>query len=304
MKKYKDKDYRDQRGQRQSQMKTENPNNVIIPGIHLFDNGNFLKWLSSNPNEINLSLFYKKFVRWYKKSECLYLKMDFDKDRPDDRKKKRDYKNDHLKKIVELSGKPLPYYAKLKNRFFFDKKHSFNLNTKTRLLVGFAGSDSVVENSISLHPLYGFPIIPGSSLKGITRYYCKEFKNIDPETFKRMFGNASKEEESREGEVVFMDAWPDEWENNLLELDVMSPHYSEYYRGTEFPSDDSDPIPIIYLAIPKGIKFRFSLLPSRICRDKAIIYTAICYLKDALKNIGVGAKTGSSYGYFEEPCQG
>lgn len=282
------------------QKKEEKPNNIVVPGIRIFENGYFLKWLDTNPSSLNLSLFYNKFVRWYEDENNLMLKMAFDKYEEGDGKIKIDYKRKHLEKIVELSGKPLYYYEKLKDRFFFDKNHSFLLKTKTRLIVGFAGSGSVLENSIFLHPLYGFPFIPGSSLKGATSHYCREYE-INVETREKIFGTESKKgEDAKEGEVVFMDGWPEKWQNKLLELDVMSPHYTDYYAGNKFPSDDSDPIPIIFLAVPKGIEFRFSLLPSRTCEDLDILGSAVDYLKKALINIGIGAKTGSSYGYFEE----
>lgn len=286
-------------------MNIEQNSNIIIPNTPIFDNGYFLEWLRSNPSNINLTLFYNKFVRWYQDDynlKQIKLKMIFDKFDAGGEKNKKDYKKDHLEKIVELSGKPLHYYEKLKDRFFFDKNHSFCLKTKTRLLVGFAGNGSVLENSISLHPLYGFPFIPGSSLKGVANHYRKEFQIISDDAAIKIFGNEStKGEDGKEGEVVFMDAWPEKWQNKqLLELDVMSPHYSEYYAGKKFPSDDSDPIPIIFLVVPKGVEFRFCLIPSRICKDSDNVKLAINCLINALLNIGVGAKTGSSYGYFEE----
>lgn len=47
----------------------------------------------------------------------------------------------------------------------------FELVTDSRLVVGL-GEDSVLETSLALHPLYGFPIIPGSALKGLTRAFA------------------------------------------------------------------------------------------------------------------------------------
>src|SRR5207302_8806011 len=40
--------------------------------------------------------------------------------------------------------------------------------TDYRLVVGF-GAKHVLETSICLHRIYGFPIIPGSAVKGVTR---------------------------------------------------------------------------------------------------------------------------------------
>lgn len=45
---------------------------------------------------------------------------------------------------------------------------SFSAKTDYRLVVGF-GAEHVLETSICLHRIYGFPIIPGSAVKGVTR---------------------------------------------------------------------------------------------------------------------------------------
>lgn len=47
----------------------------------------------------------------------------------------------------------------------------FDLRTESRLVVGL-GADSVLETAITLHRIYGFPIIPGSALKGLTRTWA------------------------------------------------------------------------------------------------------------------------------------
>jgi len=47
----------------------------------------------------------------------------------------------------------------------------FDLQTTSRLVVGL-GSESVLETAITLHRIYGFPVIPGSALKGLTRSWA------------------------------------------------------------------------------------------------------------------------------------
>jgi CRISPR-associated protein Cmr6 len=46
-----------------------------------------------------------------------------------------------------------------------------DLRTESRLVVGL-GADSVLETAITLHRIYGFPVIPGSALKGLTRSWA------------------------------------------------------------------------------------------------------------------------------------
>jgi CRISPR-associated protein Cmr6 len=47
----------------------------------------------------------------------------------------------------------------------------FDLQTTSRLIVGL-GSESVLEMAITLHRIHGFPVIPGSALKGLTRTWA------------------------------------------------------------------------------------------------------------------------------------
>ena len=255
-------------------MNLEDKTKITIPGIPIFNNGFFYEWLGKSNTGINISLFYKKFLRWYDDRNKLVLKKDFNK------KNKKDYKKDHLEFIAGLRKIPLKDYEDLKKRYYFNDSDSFVLTSRTRLLVGFAGGDTVLENSISLHPYYGFPVIPGSSLKGLTRHYCDEFEGMDKDMMFRIFGKESGYKDTQEGEVVFMDSWPDEWPaEGFLELDVMSPHFTGYYDKRSFPSDDQQPVPIVFLAVRKDVKFRFALLPSRICMDKSIVDMAKSCLK-------------------------
>jgi len=213
----------------------------------------------------------------------------------------KNYRSEHFAKVTECSSKLLREleYEQLQQRYFFDQSCSFTLKTKTRLLVGFAGSGSVFEVSISLHPLYGFPVVPGSALKGLARSFCLD-SGVDLKEITRMFGNEpqAKEKDIIEGEVVFLDAWPQSSGEPLLEMDIMTPHYGEYYGGTGLPSDSDKANPVHFLAVPRDVEFRFCLMPSRICKDKTIVGRVKDYLVSALKSYGVGAKTGSSYGYF------
>ncbi len=52
---------------------------------------------------------------------------------------------------------------------------TLTLRAASRVIVGL-GAESVLETSIRLHRIYGFPIIPGSALKGLARAYAKLVK--------------------------------------------------------------------------------------------------------------------------------
>lgn len=303
---------------------------ICVPGLKIFDSDYLLQWLKGGvKKDINSSLLFHKCPRWFKDYNQqgvltgVELSYEFqvpddkslrgriaDPARDDDYKRVRhDYKREHLDDIVSLSSILPTNYDDLKRRYFFDQKYSFPLETGTRLLVGFAGTETVFENSISLHPLYGFPVIPASSIKGLVLSYC-EYKGVDKSKITRIFGEqeVSKEKKASEGEVVFMDAWPEGWHGKpIMEVDIMTPHHKDYYGKNKLskdslPKDSDTPVPLSFLAVPRDVEFRFCLLPSRICKDEEgdIVKEAKEYLSSALKNFGVGAKTGSSYGYFKE----
>lgn len=268
---------------------------AFVPGLKIFDDDGLSRFLQGRYEDgINISLLFHKCPGWAKNynESGIFTKVTLPPI----------YKKGHLEKMISLAYSAPKRYQELKRRYFFDQRYSFVLRTRTRLLVGFAGTDTVFENSISLHPFYGFPVIPGSSIKGLLRNYC-ESSGITSDKIRTMLGDEAEAEEREEGKVVFLDAWPEKWppgKGGVLEADIMTPHYGKYYSGRGLPSDKDTPNPISFLAVPQGIEFRFCLLPSRTCQDEEnIVAEAKGYLVSALKTFGIGAKTSSSYGYFK-----
>lgn len=211
----------------------------------------------------------------------------------------------NLKNILNVS------YSISKNEYQFlknrknsaDKIKKFYLTTATRLLINHGG-ESVLESNIALHPFYGFPIIYGSAIKGVTRLYCgSEVANIDNDTIIKIFGNEPEKEPAQEGGIVFCDAWPAEYKYlDSLELDVITPHYKDYYEKKDFPQDTLQPSPHLFLAVKKDTVFEFAIYPAKSDNkdnDKLLEKTE-GLIKQALKEYGIGAKTGSNYGYFKE----
>jgi len=281
---------------------------LFVPGVKHFDADGLNRWLQENASrDINIDLLFHKYPRWFKrqqqKSPILLKPFKKNNRRSED---PGDYCQQHLKDICALSSEEPSDYHFLKQRYFWDMSYSFTLKTASRLLVGFSGGDHVFETSLTLHPLYGFPVIPGSSLKGVALHYCRDI-GVSPDERMAIFGKDpdSKDPEDPQGEVVCMDAWPEQWpagdKDPILELDVMTPHYHKYYGNPKHPppSDDQQPNPVLFLAVAANVEFRFCLRPSRICRNPKIVEKALAHLRVALREHGVGAKTGSSYGYFK-----
>lgn len=200
------------------------------------------------------------------------------------------------------------------------------------------GGESVYETGITLHHVYGIPYIPASSVKGVVRSWIilnkfgnKEEDAIRDEWFIDLFGCPDKivndrgkfkskydrEEKDRKddsdpdkknigimrkGNIVFFDAFPTK--EQTIEADIMNPHYPEYYAGKKPPTDFQNPIPVLFLTVAKTpFQFIFGY-------QKATEHTAFengekmmqkieQYLREALTQHGIGAKTAVGYGYMQ-----
>jgi CRISPR-associated protein Cmr6 len=171
----------------------------------------------------------------------------------------------------------------------------FNGTTDSRLIIGLGGT-SVIETGMTLHPLYGFPYLPGSGLKGLARAYAEIAEVASIEELHDIFGSEDKQApaaNNRQGRVFFMDGLPTTFPK--LELDIMNPHYSEYYQGHKPPADYLNPVPVTFLAVAQGQQFSFAIYS----RDKELAEKAKPWLISGLTDLGAGGKTNVGYGYFK-----
>ena len=187
------------------------------------------------------------------------------------------------------------------------------------------GYPSPVENGMLLHHIYGVPYIHGESVKGLVRYvYLSEkFPDMleEPKKFKNLIeeleeGEYKKDEnlqkeyslifgdKKHEGSVVFFDAYPVELTKDNLVIDIMNPHYREYYRskGEKEAVDWDRPNPIFFLTL-EGVKFCFTVgfNPLKLNEEEGkekLEKVASC-LKGGLELFGLGGKKRKGYGWFE-----
>lgn len=189
---------------------------------------------------------------------------------------------------------------------------SFTFSPDWRLIVGL-GNESVYETSMTLHHVYGIPYIPGQAIKGVVRNWMiselfenNEKKAFDDEGFCRIFGSPSESKiGAQKGSVFFFDAFPISAPE--IELDIMNPHYSEYYSGKKPPADYLDPKPIYFLTV-KDTDFRFIIGIKKtdtklITEGKFGMESPLCVVKEwlpkALTEHGIGAKTAVGYGLMK-----
>jgi CRISPR-associated protein Cmr6 len=182
--------------------------------------------------------------------------------------------------------------------------YSFEATTDSRLIIGLGGT-SVIETGMTLHPLYGFPYLPGSALKGLARAYAEIGADASKDELLEVFGSEDKNPHNvtnnRQGKVFFMDGLPTQFPK--LELDIMNPHYGKYYQGEKDskgypipPADYLDPVPVTFLAVAAGQKFSFVVYS----RNKDLTGKAKEWLIGGLSELGAGGKTNVGYGYFKD----
>jgi len=228
----------------------------------------------------------------------------------------------------------------------FEKEGCLKLKTASRLIVGL-GSGHVLETSLTLHHIFGVPYIPASALKGVVRMVSfweiaekenkktdNDIENLQKQLYDSEISSSDNEDvlkhkllfgtQGFKGLLVFLDAFPEIQSNqDIFELDVMTPHYSSYYTKGEPPGDWENPRPIVFLTVKKGIAFCFNVLFDKFRADEILkddrfsqeiknlidswknnSYSDLSnevkrWLEDSLKEFGVGAKTRLGYGIFE-----
>ncbi|MBC7319183.1 type III-B CRISPR module RAMP protein Cmr6 [bacterium] len=195
---------------------------------------------------------------------------------------------------------------------------TFTANLLWRLVIGL-GTSHPQEVSMTLHHIYGIPYIPGSAIKGVTRYwtvliFAEKLReaNICLEDAIRKVSKALEDgneldievnntrfkdlitifgTQKQEGKVIFIDAYP---VNDInLKIDIINPHYPKYYSRNEPPADWQLPTPIKFLTVERT-SFKFYLLS----KNPQLLSLANTWLKDALSNVGIGSKTSLGYGIF------
>jgi CRISPR type III-B/RAMP module RAMP protein Cmr6 len=217
-------------------------------------------------------------------------------------------------KEFKIATADLSWLARLRNRH---QQHyrEFKLYNITRLAMAL-GRASVLENvGLAANPITGLPIIPGSSLKGLlATWICWRGNTINPDqqdqplsfrdnvaTDRRSFLDHTRDlalrilgsddpEHPAAGEIIFVGAFPVVNPSLKLEVEVLTPHTT------------GQPVPSFFLTIAPGAAWRFIIIAKEtLSADWFNILDATeALLKEALTQIGIGAKTAAGYGRFDE----
>jgi len=168
-----------------------------------------------------------------------------------------------------------------------------------RLAVGLGSNVNAHEVGLALHGTYGWPVIPGSSLKGLALAWARSSPEVKPDDVERVFGTAS-----HVGSVGFLDAMP-AGRAVTVEADVLTPHVKPYYdsvangtgRSLVPPAEYHNPVPVIFLTV------RGTYAVDLYGPERDDLKLAAGWLRQAGDELG--AKTAAGYGYLTvQPAPG
>ncbi len=221
-----------------------------------------------------------------------------------------------LKQTLELPPESRKQVARLNERrqalvdcISSEKSLTILARSISPLVTGM-GMEHPLENGFAFLNPYGLPYLPGSSIKGVLRRAAQELiaaeeGGWDKEWETALFGlePLAGSQETRRGALTFWDCIP-ELSGGSLGMDVMTPHYSEYYQGRSTPHDAGQPNPIVFMVIPPGSEFTFQVTCEQSYLPGALIAKPWKQLlkatfEHAFDWLGFGAKTSVGYGAME-----
>lgn len=209
-------------------------------------------------------------------------------------------------KVVQLSKQPIDnaHFAALRKRrqklLAVLKAAQWTASTTGTLTLHLARASALENAGICLHPIYGFVYLPGSGLKGMARAYAETVAKAPEALIQQIFGNKPgepKKELQRAGDIIFHDAWPEQWPRLLV--DIVNNHHPQYYQNGDPPGDWENPVPVYFLAVAAGTPFSFALSKRRDKVAEQVLQQAQEWLLAALCHLGAGAKTAAGYGAFK-----
>lgn len=189
------------------------------------------------------------------------------------------------------------------------KTFTFRAKTVSPFITGL-GSGHPTETGMILDRNLGIPYIPASSIKGVMRLsyainIANGRKEVSEEELEMYFGTdgGSDDKKRYRGQLVFLDAYP--VGEVKLKVDIMNPHFSKYYDGTnKMPVETESPMPIKFLTVKEGMQFVFNCAFFQIDSDKTLTKENEKEIEDmfqsAFTKVGFGGKTAIGYGRFEK----
>jgi CRISPR-associated protein Cmr6 len=266
----------------------------------------FMDAYASYPEDANLSLFYYKLAPYFKENNT-----------------NNELKTNFLKQVTKKRFDR----TTVNDRIAAFENHAtsnIKLETTSRFLCG-TGYSSSIEWGFNFDWTTGAPLLPGSSFKGallsylefIAQNQVEDWTNgqtvqlLDSATtwskeeILEVFGPQGNKGDSHIGGVIFYDVYPS-GTDSPFEIDVITPHYKNYYSDPtqHVPDDTESPVPLHFLTVKHSVIFNFCY------KIQPFVGANFLQANDDWKekidelivetgsNYGFGAKTASGYGYF------
>lgn len=164
------------------------------------------------------------------------------------------------------------------------------------------GAGHVRETAVTLHPLFGVPYIPASSLKGVVRNWALQAffagnesvaetsETMEARYFKAIFGT-----QKSQGTVQFYDIFFTDYK---IVQDVLTVHFADYYGNRKAATDYLSPKPIFFYVVKPKLAEIYLSTVSRVEHADELLVIVSDWLEKALCELGIGSKTASGYGRF------
>ena len=169
--------------------------------------------------------------------------------------------------------------------------HRVEVGPEWRIVTGIGDRANPHEIGIALHGTYGWPVIPGSTMKGAARAWATSVDHVAAETVARVFGAGPGSREPSAGTVDVLDCLPVGGPVRVR-VDGVTPHVQPYYGGQEAPTEWHNPVPSNFLVLSAG-RFAVDLIGPH-----GDVELAAAWCRGACDDLGIGAKTGAGYGYL------
>lgn len=173
------------------------------------------------------------------------------------------------------------------------------------------GLEHPIENGFAFLSPYGLPYLAGSGVKGVLRRSAEELRDNDilsQPVIEALFGHEN-DDNARRGALTCWDVFavpPKEGTHkDSLVVEIMTPHFGDYYQNGGAPHDAGKPNPIPFLAVPAGSQFCFiitcepALLTDALQKSEWKVLVGKI-VEHAFDWLGFGAKTAVGYGAMEE----
>ena len=244
-------------------------------------------------NRLRVEIETKKFNKKYNKEESSYKESPFLAEII-----KNQYEHTissqilYGRKMEILLNRLLERNKKMAGCFSEKEEYSFHISNK--MILG-EGGNSVYSDHVlmKLHPLYGVPYLPASTIKGVLRSCWNALFESEEENDTGNMDYQLFEDERKK--LIFFDAYPQSFS---ITLDAQSPHYKAYYEGQTAPTDNQKVVPITFICL-KNVAFKLHIA----FQNKALWKQEKTRVDETVKcmveEYGLGAKTALGYGVGE-----